>query len=347
MREKEVDNVVTIYDIAKKANVSPMTVSRVINNSGNIRLATREKVERAIKELGYIPNAAARSLTSNKTKTLGLLLTDITNPFFARVARGAEAKAMETGYRILLANTDEDFEKEKVYTDMMISARVDGVIMAPTNDNSLEQIDRLKRHGIPTVLLDRTVQGFEGDCVLGDSYKGSRDLVHHLIDYGHTRIALVNGPRTISTSRERERGYKEALKLNDLPVYENYIQEFDFRSLEPNAAQSIIEKLMLLDEAKRPTAIFASNNFIAISVIQSLEQMNLRVPEDISIVCFDEIEPVVYFDPFFTVAAQPATDFGKISVQYLIERLENDDLEQARKVILPPDIHIRKSTQKI
>lgn len=340
-------NLVTIYDIAKKAKVSPMTVSRVINNSGNIRVATREKVEKAIKELGYIPNEAARSLTSNQTKTLGLILTDITNPFFAKVARGAEAKAMETGYRILLANTDEDFEKEKSYTDMMISARVDGVIMTPTNDESLKHVERLNQHNIPTVLLDRTVEGFEGDCVLGDSYKGSRELVRHLIDYGHKNIALVNGPRNISTSRERERGYVETLKLNDLPIHENYISEFDFRSMEPHAAHSIVEKLMSLDEDKRPTAIFASNNFIAISVIQSLRQMNLRVPEDVSIVCFDEIEPVEYFDPFFTVAAQPATEFGKISLQYLVERLENDGLEQSRKVILPPDIHIRKSTQRI
>ncbi|SES04909.1 transcriptional regulator, LacI family [Gracilibacillus ureilyticus] len=338
---------VTIYDIAKKANVSPMTVSRVINNSGNIKITTREKVEKAIKDLGYVPNSAARSLTSNKTKTLGLILTDIANPFFSKIARGAEDAAVELGYRVLIANTDEDFEKENTYIDMMLSARVDGVLIAPTSDKTIAQINRLKQHNIPVVLLDRTIKDFAGDYVIGDSYEGSRKLIEHLINYGHKNIALINGPSNVSTARDRQRGYLETLKLNDLPVHEHYISEIDFKNVQSGDAKNIIQHLMNHNKEKRPTAIFAANNFIAISVIQALKELGFHVPQDISVVCFDEVEPVVYFDPFFTVAAQPANQFGRIGVQYLVERVEEKKVEKERRIILPPDIHIRKSTSKI
>ncbi|WP_226037989.1 LacI family DNA-binding transcriptional regulator [Aquibacillus saliphilus] len=337
---------VTIYDIAKNAKVSPMTVSRVINNSGNIRLTTREKVEKAIKELGYVPNSAARSLISKRTKTLGLILSDISNPFFSKVARGAEDKAVEMGYSVFMTNTDEDFEKEKNYINRMLSSRVDGVILSPTNNNSIKHIQKLNQHNIPVVLFDRTIDGFVGDHVLGDSYKGSRDLVKHLIDIGHEKIALVNGPHHLSTSRERQRAYVETLKLNDLSIHEHYISELDFRSVQSEDAHQILMKLMSLDKKKQPTAIFAANNFIAISIIRSLREMNINVPEDVSIVCFDEIEHV-HFDPFFTVASQPALEIGRISAQYLIERLENDNLDEERIVILPPEIHIRKSSKPL
>ncbi|RCW77233.1 LacI family DNA-binding transcriptional regulator [Saliterribacillus persicus] len=338
---------VTIYDIAKKADVSPMTVSRVINNSGKIRSTTREKVEQAIKELGYIPNSAARSLTSNQTKTLGLILTDISNPFFAKIARGAEDAAVATGYRVLMSNTDEDSVKEVNYIDMMISARVDGVLIAPTSDETISQINRLRQHNIPVVLIDRMIEGFEGDYVLGDSYEGSRKLVKHLIDYGHHNIALINGPSNVSTARERQRGYLETLKLNDLAVHDHYLSEIDFKSVQAGSAKDIVEQLMSLEKDKKPTAIFAANNFIAISVIKALKELGLNVPEDISVVCFDEVEPVVYFDPFFTVAAQPATEIGRIGTQFLVERVEHQNINQERKVVLPPDIFIRKSTRRL
>ncbi|UOQ83314.1 LacI family DNA-binding transcriptional regulator [Gracilibacillus salinarum] len=338
---------VTIYDIAKKANVSPMTVSRVINKAPNIRNETREKVEIAIKELGYIPNSAARSLISNQTKTLGLILTDISNPFFSKIARGAEDAAVQRGYRVLMSNTDEDSEKEINYIDMMLSARVDGVLIAPTSDKTLEQIERFKRHRIPVVLIDRLIEGFSGDYVVGDSYEGSRKLVEHLIDNGHHNIALINGPSNVSTARERKRGYTETLKLNDLPVYEHYISEIDYRNVEEDSAKIIVDRLIKSEPEKRPTAIFAANNFIAISVMKAVRELGLQVPKDMSVVCFDEVEPVAYFDPFFTVAAQPANEMGKIGIQFLMERVEQKQVNNQRKVVLPPDIHIRKSTCKI
>ncbi|MCK0470498.1 LacI family DNA-binding transcriptional regulator [Halalkalibacter sp. AB-rgal2] len=335
---------VTIYDIAKRASVSPMTVSRVINHTGNTRESTRKKVEKAIKELGYVPNAAARSLTSNQSNNLALLLPDISNPFFSKIARGAEDEAAKKGYRLLLSNTDESREKEVHYIDSVLSARVDGVLLAPTCDHSIKQIERLTAHKIPVVLIDRTIAAFNGDYVIGDSYIGSRRLMEHLISLGHERVAFINGPLSISTSRERKRGYCETLKLNELPVYDHYISEVDYNS---ESVADIIERLYALPKMKRPTAIFAANNLIAINTIRALKDMNLQVPEDVSIVCFDEVEPVVYFDPFFTVAAQPAQEFGRIGIQFLIEHVQQKMTTEARKVVLQPNIHIRKSTRVI
>lgn len=334
---------VTIYDIAKKANVSPMTVSRVINGSGSIKDTTKKRVEKAIEELNYIPNSNARSLTSKKTKLISLLIADITNPFFTNVARGAEDKAMQLGYQILLSNSDENVTKEADYINMILSTRVDGVIMAPTGDDSLKQIKILKKHNIPVVLIDREIDNFEGDLVIGDNYKGSRRLIEHLIQLDHKRIALINGPQNISTARERYRGYVETLKLNDLEINKKYITSFNYKSDE---ADKIIKSLFKLPKNERPTAIFAANNFIAASITHSLEKYSLKVPEDISIVCFDDIQPIASFKPFFTVASQPAYSYGFLSAQFLIERIEKTAPKDSRRILLPSEFIERQSTTR-
>ena len=332
----------TIYDIAKKANVSPMTVSRVINNSGNIRATTKKRVQEAIEELGYVPNSNARSLTSKKTKLLSLLITDITNPFFTSVARGAEDKAMQMGYQILLSNSDENVTKEANYIDMVLSTRVDGVLIAPTGDESLKQIKKLEKHNIPVVLIDREIQGFKGDLVIGDNYEGSRKLIEHLIQLGHKNIALVNGPQNVSTARERQRGYEETLKLNGLEINSNYISHFRYKK---DYADKIVNNLLSLPKGEQPTAIFAANNFIAASTIHALERSGLRVPDDIAVVCFDDIQPIASFNPFLTVASQPAYSYGFLGVQFLIERIEGNAPRDFRRIVLPPEIKLRESSK--
>lgn len=338
---KEKDKVVTIYDIAKKANVSPMTVSRVINNSGNISEATRKKVEQAIQELGYIPNHSARSLISKETKILSLLITDITNPFFTQVARGAEDKARQMGYRLLLGNSDEDPEKESEYLHMFISTNVDGVLIAPAGDRSKKNLKLLIKHQVPFVLIDRTVEGIKSDQVLGDSREGTRKLIEHLIEQGHNKIALINGPTDISTARERRTAYEETLKLFDLPIKKQWILESDYKQ---NNGDTIAKKLLSLPPEERPTAIFAANNFIAVNTIQGLKRYNIRIPEDMAIVCFDDLGPASSLNPFLTVAAQPAYLFGSLGIQLLIERIENPRLKEHQKIVLPPEIVIRQSS---
>ncbi|GGH81318.1 LacI family transcriptional regulator [Pullulanibacillus pueri] len=332
---------VTIYDIAKKANVSPMTVSRVINNSSNIKDTTRQKVEAIIKELGYIPNSAARSLISKRTHIISLLITDITNPFFTRVARGAEDKAKQSGYQLLLSNSDENIDKETEYINMLLSTGVDGVLYAPMGDESKKNLRTLVKSNIPFVLIDRDIQGIQSDIVLGDSYEGARRLVEHLRDQGHKNIALINGPSNTSTARERQRGYEETLRLSNLPYKKKLMWEIQYKE---DTADDVIEQLLSLPKNQRPTAIFAGNNFIAVNVIKALNKKGIQVPDDMAIVCFDDFEPISGFNPFLTVAAQSAYSYGYMGAQFLIERIEGTGPKENRRIVLPPEIIVRKSS---
>ncbi|WP_257348903.1 LacI family DNA-binding transcriptional regulator [Pseudalkalibacillus decolorationis] len=332
---------VTIYDIATKANVSPMTVSRVINKSGKVSEATRTKVENAINELNYIPNSSARSLTSKKSKILSLVITDITNPFFTKVARGAEDKAKQMGYSLLLCNSDEDIDKESDYINMLVSTGVGGVLITPSEDKSRKNLRTLNKYNIPFILLDRKIEGINCDAVHGDSQEGTRKILEHLINKGHRKIAIINGPLDISTARERQKAYIETLNAYNLPVHEELILQSHYKNKDSN---SDISKLLSVKLEKRPTAIFAANNFIAINTIKELRKINIRVPEDISVVCFDDLDPSIDLNPFLTVVAQPAYHFGFTGAQMLIERIEKTAPPEFRKIVLPSKLIVRNSS---
>ncbi|SFE45471.1 transcriptional regulator, LacI family [Paenibacillus catalpae] len=331
---------VTIYDIAEKANVSAMTVSRVINNTGRISEKTRAKVKKVMEELNYVPNQMARSLVLQQTRSLFLLITDITNPFYTTLSRGAEDAATKNGYRLLFGNSDESLEKEADYINTILTTRVDGVMIAPAGDPSLPHLESLQRHNIPFVLLDREVPGVECDIVLGDSKEGARQLVNHLVQQGHCRIALVNGSDTISSARLRLEGYREALILNGLAHDEKIVFE---TSYGPRTDLSEMDAWMdSLDP--QPTALVAGNNVLAIEAIRLLRKRNLRIPEDISIVCFDDFGPYSEVDPFMTVAAQQAYQFGYLGMQMLIDRIQNkNEAGPWKKIVLPAELIIRRS----
>ncbi|WP_274649816.1 LacI family DNA-binding transcriptional regulator [Paenibacillus humicola] len=330
---------VTIYDIAKKAGCSAMTVSRVINNTGRISDKTRQRVLAIMKEMNYVPNSIARSLVVQETRLLSLLITDITNPFYTSLARGAEDAARRLGYRLLLANSDENVEKEKEYIDAVLSARVDGVLFAPAGDDSLAGLDKLRRQNIKVVLLDREVPGMSCDIVLGDSKEGARQLTGHLIGLGHRRIALLNGSRAVSTARLRQSGYEEALALAGIPLDPELVAEADYKHADHDEWAD-----RLMQAGGRPTALFAANNFLALGAIRALQARGLRVPADVSVVCFDELEAGFVVDPFMTVVAQPAYDFGYMGVQLLVDRIRNQAPAEPRRVILPPVLRVRKSS---
>lgn len=329
---------VTIYDIAKRANVSAMTVSRVINNSGRISASTREKVKRIMDELGYIPNSAARSLVTQETKMLSLLITDITNPFFTTLARGAEDAAHELGYKLLFGNSDEKLDKEKEYVEMVLSTRVDGLLFAPASDASAEHLALLSAHRIPFVLVDREVPGIEADMVIGENRDGAARLVAYLAGLGHRRIALVNGLRTISTARLRHAGYRDALTEAGIAYDEELVLEYGYNRLDDLGR---LERL--LDLSDPPTAIFAANNMLAVAVISYMRDRGIDVPGQLSVVCFEDIEMASRLDPFLTVAAQPAYEFGYSGVRLLADRIRLKD-ELARQTIrLPSQMIVRKS----
>ncbi|MFD0670590.1 LacI family DNA-binding transcriptional regulator [Cohnella sp. GCM10027633] len=332
---------VTIYDIAAKAGVSAMTVSRVINNTGKISDKTRAKVRRVMDELGYVQNQMARSLVLQQSNLLFLLITDITNPFYTTLARGAEDAAKKHGYRLLFGNSDESLDKEKDYLDTILATRADGVLFAPTGDASLPHLETLRKHGVPFVLLDREVPGIGADIVLGDGKEGARRLVDHLASLGHKRIALINGSSHVSSARTRLEGYREALKLNDLAYDEHYVLETAF---EPRSDLSAIDD-WLRGMNPPPTAIMAGNNVLAVEVFRTLSAQGKRVPEDVSLVCFDDLGPLSDVNPFLTVIAQQAYQFGYLGMQMLVDRMKErgDPPMPWKKIVLPADMIVRRS----
>lgn len=335
---------VTIYDVAAKASVSAMTVSRVINNTGKISEKTRAKVKRVMEELGYVPNQTARSLVLQETKLLFLLITDIMNPFYTTLARGAEDAAKKSGYRLLFGNSDENLQKESDYVTTILTARVDGVLVAPAGDPSLPHLETLRKHRVPFVLLDREVPGIECDIVLGDSKDGARMLVEHLVSQGHRRIAMVNGSPSISSARLRLQGYQDGLKLNDLSYNERYVYETSFGPLN-----DLTEMEQWIDQMDPPpTAIVAGNNVLAVEAMRLLQRRGISVPGDISIVCFDDLGPYSEIEPFLTVAAQQAYQFGYMGMKMLIERIqERETTLPWKKIVLPADLIIRRSVNEI
>ncbi|KRE49617.1 LacI family DNA-binding transcriptional regulator [Paenibacillus sp. Soil522] len=335
---------VTIYDVAAKASVSAMTVSRVINNTGKISEKTRAKVKRVMEELNYVPNQTARSLVLQQTKLLFLLITDIMNPFYTTLARGAEDAAKKSGYRLLFGNSDESLEKESDYVTTILTARVDGVLVAPAGDPSLPHMESLRKHNVPFVLLDREVPGIECDIVLGDSKEGARMLVEHLVSQGHRRIAIVNGSPSISSARLRLQGYQDGLKLNDIAFNDRYVYETSFGPLN-----DLTEMEHWIDQMDPPpTAIVAGNNVLAVEVMRLLRGRGISVPDDMSIVCFDDLGPYSEIEPFLTVAAQQAYQFGYMGMKMLIERIqERETALPWKKIVLPADLMIRRSVKKI
>lgn len=327
----------TIDDVARHAGVSPVTVSRVINGGRNVKPATRERVFQAINELHYVPSGVARSLRSKRTNALALLVPDITNPFWTTVSRGVEDAAQNGDYSVLLCNTDEEPEKLLRYLDVIISQRVDGAIVTPYDSNP-ESLSRLRERKIPTVIIDRRIDGWEVDTISGDSVSGARALVRHLIQLGHQRIAAISGPMSTSTAEDRVIGYALALAEAGLPVDRRLIKrgEFRFSSGEELA-------YAVLDEGLNPTAIFATNNTIAMGVVRAVEQRGLRIPLDIALVCFDDFPDLSRVFPFLTVAVQPAYEMGVRAAELLLSRLSDADNQPPRHIVFPTRLIIRYS----
>ncbi len=327
----------TISDVAKRAGVSPGTVSRVINGASNVTPENREKVEQAIAELGYVPNVVARSLRLKRTRSIALLVPDITNIFWNTLARGVEDAAQGLDYSVLLCNTDETPTKQRRYLNTVASQQVDGVILAPY-DSDARHLARLRDQKIPTVIIDRRLEGWEVDSVYGASVSGARAAVQHLLRAGHSRIGLISGPTTVSTAQDRVAGYCIALTEAGIPVEPRLIKYGEYRS-----ASGEHLTYELLDEDLEPTAILATNNAIAVGVIEALERRGLRIPQDMALVCFGNFHSDSRYVSFLTAVVQPAYEMGMNAAQLLFSRLDGDVDEPARRVILPARLNIRFS----
>ncbi len=331
----------TISDVAKRAGVSTMTVSRVINNSSYISQETRERVERVIDELGYVPNALARSLRFKQTKTIALVLTDITNPFFTTLARGVEDVASEQGFSVIFCNTDESESEEAEYLNVLLQKQVDGILLVPACCEK-DLIVSIQSRGSPVVLLDRRIPGAKVDTVRCDSEQGAYQVVRHLLNLGHKRIAILAGPQSISTSVDRVAGYRRAMseagldRNAQLVYHAGFTQEGGYQMTKQVLANRV-----------RPTALFAGNNFIAMGIFRSLREAGLRVPDDLSVVAFDDLLVEFVMDPFLTVVAQPAYEMGRQATELLLTRLAGEGPAEPQEIVLPIELIVRKSSAPI
>jgi len=331
----------TIRDVAKRAGVAPITVSRVINNSGYVSAQTRARVEKAIEELQYVPNTLAQSFRFKRTNTLALVVSDITNPFWTTVTRGAEDAANEHDFNLVLGNSDEDPAKLRRYIDLLLQRQVDGILLVPVS-NVPNDLHAIQRQNIPVVLLDRVIPGATVDIIRGDSEGGAYQITQYLIRLGHVRIACLSGPEAISTSTQRVQGYIRALKDAGLPVDPALIRygQYTFESGYESARR-------LLEKSTWPTAWFAANNVISNGILKALGDAGLRVPEDMSVVGFDELPPNLVVNPFLTAVSQPAYEMGYKAVHVLLERIADPDKPAGREIVLPATMTIRRSTRAL
>jgi LacI family transcriptional regulator len=316
--------------------VSIATVSATINQTAYVSPALQDRVRQAITEVGYHPDVIARSLRTRTTKTFGLIISDIANPFFTAVIRGIEDVANRQGYALVLCNTDERLEKERAYVQLLRSRRVDGVIMAPVG-GAEAYVDLNDTLGVPVVFIDRSAPA-RADVVVADNVRGAREVVHHLTGLGHRRIGVITGLPRISTSEERLAGYQAALQAAGVPV-DPVLMKVGYSRLEGGyrAAQE------LLAMPDRPTAVFATNNLMAIGLMRAVAERGLRCPADISVACFDDFEWASVFHPRLTTVAQPAYEMGSAAADLLLARLAGRATAEPERRVLAPTLVVRDS----
>ncbi|HDC92532.1 MAG TPA: LacI family transcriptional regulator [Candidatus Acetothermia bacterium] len=328
---------VTIKDIAKAAGVSPSTVSRALNDSPLIRESTKERIKRLAAELGYERNELARSLVKGRTRALGLLVPDITNPFFAEIVKGVEDTAHARGYGVILCNTGDDPEKERDYGLLLRRKRVDGQIITSV---ALEDplLSELQRAEIPFVLVSRTSHTVDAPYVIVDDRLGARLAVEHLISLGHKRIACISGPKGTEPGHVRAEAFREVLSGNGIRVPRSWVKHTDFTwEAGEEAAREFLSR------RRRPTAIFAANDLIALGVLVAAHNLGIAVPEELSVVGFDNIAYASLPLIELTTVAQPTYRMGRLAAEWLIDVLEGKRRKKLRK-LLRPELVVRKTT---
>jgi len=327
----------TIRDVAKKAGVSVATVSHVINGTRKVAPETEARVRRAMEALGYQPNAIAQSLRKRTTYAIGILVSDITNPFFATLVRGAEDAALEAGYSVIMCNSDEDPQKEDMYIRALWRRRIDGMLIAPTRDGTSPALQELVRRKLPFVFVDRKAKGIEADAVLSDNIGGAYLATKHLIERGHKRIGIVLGIPGATTTEERLLGYRQALEETGLPFTEDLVVWGGYRM---EGGRKACAQLLSLSDP--PTAIFSTNNLMTVGVLQELSHRSIKIPEEVAVVGFDDLEWAEIVYPPLTVVAQRPYEIGYQAFKILLRRLNRS--EGMQEVRVSVELKIRRSS---
>lgn len=331
----------TIKEVAEHAKVSVGTVSNVLSGAVSVTPRLRKRVLAAIRELDFHPSQVARSLKTKQTEMLGIVISDITNPFFPLVVRGAEDVASKDNYLLITVNTDDRIERERQALSVLRSRRVDGVLLvvAP-NDGDTSHIEKTVAAGIPIVCLDRIPRGISLDSVSVDSALGARECVRHFVAMGHSEIAIINGPISLETARDRLRGYEEALQEAGIPIEQRLIREGDFR-----VESGYREARELLLAAKPPTALFVANGMMTLGVLNALDELRVRCPEDIALASYDDLPLAASFRPRLTAVSQDGYKMGYLGAELLMQRVKGRISDpQPVQIRLRPELKIRESS---
>jgi LacI family transcriptional regulator len=325
--------------IAAEARVSLGTVSHVLNRTANVREPLRQRVLEAVAALGYQPSELARGLRREKTSMIGMVIPDITNPFFPAVVRGAEDVAFANGYRLVLCNTDNDHSKETAHLNALRAYRPAGLIVIPSNFSDLTtQAQSYREAGTSVVCVDRTPPHWNGDTVTVANEEGAYRATRHLIQLGHRRLATVVGPQHLTNAQQRLAGFKRAVRQAGLSVNPEYIQESTFDKLGGHAKAGVLLRLL-----PQPTAIFAGNDLIALGVLLALHDSGLRCPQDVSLIGFDDLDFAEMTNPQLSSVYQPGYQLGATAARLLLERVAGS-INVARHLVLETELKIRQST---
>lgn len=326
-------------DVAERADVSVTTVSHVVNETRHVSDELRERVEEAMDALGYRPNRLARSLRRGETYTIGVVVPDSSNPFFAEVARGVEDTSFAQRYSVILCNSDGDLEKELFYANVLTAKQVDGILFVAAGV-STEHIRTLQKQQVPLVVVDREIPDVSVDEVLTDNVHGGEMITRHLIDLGHRRIGCITGPSDVTPSAHRVTGYCRALEEASLPFDEEIVLKGDFQY---EGGYRGAQRLLMMDDP--PTAIFACNDLMAVGVIRAAREMGWRVPADLSVVGFDDVRLASFTSPPLTTVAQPKYEMGVVATELLLERMDSRDQPPQHR-LLETRLVVRQSTAR-
>lgn len=327
----------TVADVARRARASRATVSRVLNQYAHVRPALRARVQRAVQALGYCPDAVARSLARRETRTLGLVVADITNPFYAETARAVLETAKANGYHVILCNTDNQLRAQEEYVEVLRQRRVDGIIFGSVFlDDPV--VEALVAADYPCLMYNRRLRRRRGNFIVLDNVRASRDVTRHLVALGHRRIAFLSGLPNISTAAERLQGYREALRESGLAADPNLIRPGAFQAgTAEEAARDLLKR------RRPPTAIVASNDLMALGVIQAAAELDVRIPHDLAVVGFDDIEIADHPRVQLTTMAQQKAEMGRLAVLGILEVIRRgaDVANRPLQQVLAPTLIIR------
>ena len=330
-----------IGDIAEKTGLSISTVSRVLNGKAEqfrIGKESQQKIHEAAKELNYVPNHFAANFRTGKSNTIALIIPSLNNPFFADLTSNINAEIRKYGYITMISDSDENVEIEKMELQQMIAMNIDGLIIAPCN-NQPDHIKQLYDNGLPVVCVDRYFEDLEIPFVSTDNYEGAYRATKHLIENGHKTIVCIQGVRHLTPNKLRVKGFKDAMDEAGLRQYLVIGDDFSVQN-------GYLETRLLLNQKKMPTAIFALSNTIALGCIKALKEMNISIPKDISLITFDDHPYLEYLETPLSCVAQPINDICKIAIKFLFSQInkENTDI---RQIVLKPQLKLKDSVKNI